>query len=54
MLGVRWAIALSVIPGLLAATSIALGLYAAYNLAGTIVSVPAGHVADRIGARGWS
>ncbi|MFJ6088351.1 MFS transporter [Streptomyces sp. NPDC092369] len=34
------------------ATTIALGLYTAYNVAATIASVPAGRLADRIGARG--
>ncbi|MDJ0340359.1 MFS transporter [Streptomyces sp. H10-C2] len=34
------------------ATTIALGLYAAYNVAATIASVPAGRLADRLGARG--
>jgi len=31
------------------ATTIAIGLYAGYNLAATLVAVPAGHVADRRG-----
>lgn len=35
-----------------AATSIALGLYAAYNLAATLVSVPAGRASDRLGPVG--
>ncbi len=34
------------------ATTIALGLYIAYNLAATLVSVPAGRLADRLGHRG--
>jgi MFS family permease len=34
------------------ATTIALGLYTAYNAAATIASVPAGRLADRLGARG--
>ncbi|MFJ9948370.1 MFS transporter [Kitasatospora sp. NPDC091207] len=34
------------------ATTIALGLYAAYNAAATLASVPAGHLADRLGKRG--
>ncbi|MFI7407287.1 MFS transporter [Streptomyces sp. NPDC049627] len=33
-------------------TTIALGLYTAYNLAATLVSVPAGRLADRFGRRG--
>lgn len=33
-------------------TSIALGLYACYNLAATLISVPAGRGSDRLGARG--
>ncbi len=36
--------------GIEGATQIALGLYAAYNLAATLISVPAGHVGDRWGA----
>jgi len=36
------------------ATSIALGLYVAYNIAATLASVPAGHTSDRLGARGAS
>jgi len=38
--------------GLDLATQIGLGLYAAYNLAATIVSVPAGHLGDRRGPVG--
>jgi MFS family permease len=38
--------------GAAAATTVALVLYTGYNLAATIASVPAGRVADRIGARG--
>lgn len=38
--------------GVQAATSIALGLYVAYNVAATVVSVPAGRHADRLGPRG--
>ncbi|MGP3980574.1 MFS transporter [Streptomyces sp. KR80] len=38
--------------GMQAATTIALGLYTAYNIAATIASVPAGRLADRLGARG--
>ncbi|MFP1628014.1 MFS transporter [Streptomyces sp. 5K101] len=34
------------------ATTIALGLYTAYNLAATLVSVPAGRLVDRLGRRG--
>ncbi|MFD8382380.1 MFS transporter [Streptomyces sp. NPDC059679] len=34
------------------ATTIALGLYTAYNVAATLASVPAGRLADRLGARG--
>ncbi len=34
------------------ATQLAIGLYVAYNAAATLVSVPAGHVGDRTGARG--
>ncbi|WP_248002281.1 MFS transporter [Streptomyces sp. RPA4-2] len=34
------------------ATTIALGLYTAYNVAATAASIPAGHLADRLGARG--
>jgi MFS family permease len=34
------------------ATTIALGLYTAYNVAATIASIPAGRLADRLGARG--
>ena len=33
------------------ATTIALGLYAAYNAAATLTSVPAGRLVDRLGAR---
>ena len=32
------------------ATQIAIGLYVAYNIAATLVSIPAGHVGDRTGA----
>jgi MFS family permease len=35
-----------------AATTIALGLYVAYNVAATIASFPAGRLADHLGARG--
>lgn len=38
--------------GTQAATSIALGLYVAYNVAATVASVPAGHTADLLGQRG--
>jgi MFS family permease len=34
------------------ATTIALGLYTAYNIAATLASVPAGRLADQLGARG--
>lgn len=34
------------------ATTLALALYALYNLAATLASIPAGRAADRIGARG--
>ncbi|MEU0170234.1 MFS transporter [Streptomyces iakyrus] len=34
------------------ATTIALGLYTAYNIAATVASVPAGRLADRLGPRG--
>ncbi|MFI6147470.1 MFS transporter [Streptomyces sp. NPDC051109] len=34
------------------ATTIALGLYTAYNVAATIASVPAGRLSDRLGVRG--
>ncbi|MFD8212220.1 MFS transporter [Streptomyces sp. NPDC059697] len=34
------------------ATTIALGLYTLYNVAATLASVPAGRLADRLGARG--
>lgn len=34
------------------ATSIALGLYAAYNVAATVISIPAGRTSDRLGPRG--
>ncbi|TDU03950.1 putative MFS family arabinose efflux permease [Streptomyces sp. 846.5] len=34
------------------ATTIALGLYTAYNVAATIASIPAGRLADRLGRRG--
>jgi len=33
------------------ATQLAIGCYVAYNVAATLVSLPAGHVGDRIGAR---
>ncbi|MBA2555505.1 MAG: MFS transporter, partial [Geodermatophilaceae bacterium] len=35
--------------GLTTATSLALGLYVAYNLAAAVASVPAGQLADRVG-----
>lgn len=38
--------------GTKAATTMALGLYTAYNIAATVASVPAGRLADRLGARG--
>lgn len=38
--------------GLQSATQIALGLYTGYNLAATLVSFPAGKLADRLGPRG--
>lgn len=38
--------------GITTATTIALALYALYNLAATLASLPAGHLADRLGARG--
>jgi MFS family permease len=38
--------------GAATATTIALALYTAYNLAATLASVPAGHLADRMGKRG--
>ncbi|MFF1812192.1 MFS transporter [Streptomyces sp. NPDC058251] len=38
--------------GTKAATTIALGLYTAYNIAATVASVPAGRLADRLGGRG--
>jgi MFS family permease len=34
------------------ATTIALGLYVLYNVAATIVSLPAGRISDRLGRRG--
>ncbi|WP_307659860.1 MFS transporter [Streptomyces sp. V1I1] len=34
------------------ATTIALGLYTAYNVAATLASVPAGRLSDRLGSRG--
>ncbi|MFG2668570.1 MFS transporter [Streptomyces sp. NPDC048387] len=34
------------------ATTIALGLYTAYNVAATVASVPAGRLSDRLGTRG--
>ena len=33
------------------AATVAIGLYVAYNVAATLASVPAGRVADRVGAR---
>lgn len=38
--------------GTKSATTIALALYTAYNVAATIASVPAGRLSDRLGARG--
>ncbi len=38
--------------GATTATTIALALYAVYNLAATLASLPAGYTADRIGVRG--
>jgi MFS family permease len=38
--------------GVQAATTIAIGLYVAYNAAATLVSVPAGRVVDRLGGSG--
>lgn len=38
--------------GARAATSIALGLYAVYNVAATLISIPAGRASDRLGSRG--
>lgn len=38
--------------GLATATSLALGLYVAYNLAATVISLPAGRLADRLGVTG--
>lgn len=38
--------------GIDTATTLALLLYAAYNLAATVVSIPAGRLADRLAARG--
>jgi len=38
--------------GLATATSLALGLYVAYNLAATVISIPAGQFADRLGVTG--
>jgi len=38
--------------GLATATSLALGLYVAYNLAATLISLPAGRLADRLGVTG--
>lgn len=38
--------------GTQAGTQIALALYTAYNIAATVVSFPAGHLADRLGTRG--
>jgi MFS family permease len=38
--------------GTKSATTIALGLYTAYNVAATIASVPAGRLSDRLGTRG--
>lgn len=39
-------------PGTEAVTTIAIGLYVAYNAAATIASVPAGRVSDRLGTTG--
>ncbi|WP_328919816.1 MFS transporter [Streptomyces sp. NBC_01550] len=38
--------------GTQSATTLALGLYTAYNVAATLASVPAGRLADRLGVRG--
>ena len=38
--------------GIKTATTLALGLYVAYNIAATVVSIPAGRTADRLGTRG--
>ena len=38
--------------GAATATTIALGLYVAYNLAATLASIPAGQLSDRLGDRG--
>ncbi|WSA74562.1 MFS transporter [Streptomyces sp. NBC_01799] len=38
--------------GTQSATTLALGLYTAYNVAATLASVPAGRLADRLGGRG--
>ncbi|MEU3228048.1 MFS transporter [Streptomyces sp. NPDC006976] len=38
--------------GTQSATTLALGLYTAYNMAATLASVPAGRLADRLGGRG--
>lgn len=38
--------------GTKAATTIALGLYTAYNVSATLASVPAGRLSDRLGTRG--
>lgn len=38
--------------GVATATSLALGLYVAYNVAATAASIPAGRLADRLGDRG--
>ncbi|MFJ3102403.1 MFS transporter [Streptomyces sp. NPDC086835] len=43
---------LAVERGAKTATTIALGLYIAYNIAATLVSVPAGRLSDRLGRRG--
>jgi MFS family permease len=38
--------------GATAATTVAVGLYTGYNIAATLVSVPAGRISDRLGTRG--
>ncbi|MGW0394792.1 MFS transporter [Streptomyces sp. NPDC003042] len=38
--------------GTQAATTLALGLYTAYNVAATVASVPPGRISDRLGSRG--
>lgn len=43
---------LTPVHGATTATTIALGLYVAYNAAAALASVPAGHLSDRFGARG--